>query len=382
MNVLVKIIRSIGILLLILVAVLGPLALVRGLQIRAMMAAGQNAGMPPQTVTATQVTAENWENSISATGSLAAVRGVTVGAELGGKVVKIAFESGATVNAGDVLVELDTTTEQAQLRAAEATAALAKANLERARELRQSSTNSPAELDAADAQAKQAAAQADNIRAAIAKKTVRAPFSGRLGLRLVNLGQILKEGEPITSLQTLDPIYVNFSLPQQKLSNISTDQTVRMKVDAAPGEIFEGKITAISPEVDTATRNVRVQATVANRDQKLRGGMYATVEIVLPTRESVLAIPATAVLYAPYGDSVFVIEEKKNEKTGQMEKVLRQQLVRLGGTRGDFVAVVDGLKPGDTIVTSGVFKLHAGMPVVIDNALAPKAELEPKPKNA
>ncbi len=367
---------------LVVVAFAGPLAVVRGLQIKAMIAAGQNAVTPPTVVTASPVERDQWEDGITATGTLAAVQGVTVGAEVGGKVMKIAFEPGATVKAGDLLVQLDIATEEAQLHAAEASAALAKANLSRARELRENNTNSIAELDAADAQAKQATAQVENIRAVIAKKTVRAPFAGRLGLRLINLGQILRDGDPITTLQTLDPIYVNFPLPQQRLADLTVGQAVRVTVDAAPGQKFEGKINAISPEIDPVTRNVRVQATLENGQEKLRAGMFANIDVVLPTKQDVLAIPATAVLYAPYGDTVFVVEDKKNEKTGAMEKVVRSQIVRLGRTRGDFVAVVDGLKPGETIVTSGVFKLRAGMTVVIDNALAPKPELDPKPKNA
>lgn len=359
--------------------IVGPLALVKISQFKAMAAAGAEMVIPPTTVTAAPAKEMTWENGLSATGSLAAVQGVMVTAELAGKVDKIAFDPGAHVKAGELLVQLDTSTEEAQLRAAEASAALGKANLDRARELRQSNTNSLAELDAAEAQAKQAAAQVDTIRAVIAKKTIRAPFAGMLGLRLVNLGQNLKEGEAITTLQTLDPIYVNFSLPQQNLAQLAPGTKVRVKTDAAPGETFDGTITAISPEVDPLTRNVRVQATIQNSGEKLRGGMFANVDVVLPTVKHVLAIPATAVLYAPYGDSVFVIDEKKNEKSGQVEKVLRQQFIRLGDARGDFVAVTAGLKPGETVVTSGVFKLRNQMTVVIDNKLAPNAQLAPKP---
>ena len=340
------------------------------------------ASMPPTTVTASPAAEQKWENLFSATGSLVAVQGVTVGAEVSGKVVKIEFESGKAVKAGDLLVQLDATTEQAQLLASEATAALAKANLNRARELRETDTNSPAELDAAEAQAKQAEAQVESYRAVIAKKTIRAPFAGRVGIRLVNLGQILSENSPITTLQTLDPIYVNFSLPQQRLPQLAEAKTVRVESDAAPGQTFEGRINAINPEIDMATRNVRVQATIDNREEKLRPGMFANVEIVLPTHTEAIAIPATAVLYAPYGDSVFIVDEKKDEKTGKVTQVLRQQFVRLGGARGDFVNVIDGLKAGETVVTSGVFKLRPGMPVVIDNKLAPVAQLNPKPDNA
>lgn len=382
MTQLIKAVRYTGILLLIAIAIAGPLALIRVMQIRAMIAAGENTVQPPETVTAAPVAQQNWETTIASTGTIVPVQGVTVAAEVGGKVAKIGFEPGSTVKAGDLLVQLDTATEEAQLRAAQATADLAKANLQRARDLRETNTNSLAELDAADAQAKQAAAQVDSIKAIIEKKNVRAPFSGRLGLRLVNLGQILRDGDAITALQTLDPIYVNFSVPQQNVDKMVAGTEVRVTADAARGEKFEGKITAVNAEVDPVTRNIRVQATISNRAEKLRSGMFAEVEVVLPESREVLAIPATSVLYAPYGDSVFVIEEKKNEKTGAMEKVLRQQFIRISGTRGDFVAVTEGLKPGETIVTSGVFKLRAGMNVVIDNQLAPNAQVAPKPNNA
>ncbi|MDD2765241.1 MAG: efflux RND transporter periplasmic adaptor subunit [Opitutaceae bacterium] len=366
-----------------LILLVGVLAGIKVLQFQAMFAAGAAMVPPPETVTATVVQEESWEDTISATGSLVAVQGVIVGAEMGGKVVKIAFESGATVKADDLLVQLDLAAEEAQLKATEAAATLARINLDRAKELRAQHSNSQAEYDAAEAQTKQAMAQVDSIRAIIAKKTIRAPFAGRLGLRLVNLGQILREGEAITTLQTLDPIYVNFSLPQQYLTMLAPGMTVRLASDASsPGMNFEGRISAVSPEVDPTTRNVRVQVTLANPEGRLHPGMFAKVDVVLPTRQRVLPIPATAVLYAPYGDSVFIIEEKRNEQSGQVEKVLRQQFVRLGTTQGDFVAVTSGLQAGQSVVTSGVFKLRPGMNVVIDNRLAPDAKLAPTPKDA
>ncbi len=337
---------------------------------------------PPETVTAATVTEDAWENLLVANGSIAPVQGVMIGAEVPGKVVGIHFESGASVAAGALLVELDVSTETAQLRAAEALAELAKLNLARARELRANGTNSSADLDLADAQSKQAAAAADNIRAGIAKKSIRAPFAGRLGIRLVQLGQILKDGEAIVSLQTVDPIYSNFTLPQQFLSSLAVGNDVRLTTDAAPGQTFAGKITAIAPEIDAVTRNVRVQATFANADAKLRTGMFGSVAVLLPATGKSLVIPSTAILSAPYGDSVFVISEGKNAKTGETEKTIRQQFIRTGAARGDFVAVVSGLKVGDQVVTTGVFKLRPGMAVKIDNALAPKAQLAPKPDNS
>ncbi len=376
-----KVVRYLLITALVIAVFAGPLVLLKLQQFRAMGAAQAGMVMPAETVTAAEVTSQTWETFVASTGTVTPVQGVTVTAEMGGKIAKIAFEPGSVVKAGDLLVQLDTATEEAQLRAAQASAQLAKANLERARELRTSNTNSPAELDAAEAQSLQAAAQVDSIRSVIAKKTVRAPFSGRLGLRNVNLGEIIGDNDPITTLQTLDPIYVNFSVPQQELSRMVVDSLVRITTDAAPGQVFEGKITAVNSEVDPVTRNVRVQATIANAEEKLRSGMFARVQVVLPEKLDVLAVPATAVLYAPYGDSVFVIEEKKDEKSGEVRQVLRQQFIRLGKARGDFVAVTDGLKPGQKVVTTGVFKLRGGMAVVIDNALAPDAKLEPKPNN-
>jgi len=350
-------------------------------QFSVMAAAGASMVMPPEVVTATPVKIDYWENTIVATGSLVTVQGVTVGAEMAGKVATINFESGTNVKAGDLLVQLDITNEEAQLRSSEASVALARVNLERSTDLLTKNAISKSDFDLVDAQFKQATAQADSIRAVIAKKTIRAPFSGRLGIRLINLGQILKEGEPIVTLQTLDPIYVNFSLPQQQLSVIMPGSTVRLQSDGARGTLFEGKITAVNPDVDPATRNFRVQATLPNPAEKLRPGMFGNVEVILPSTEKVLAIPATCILYAPYGDSVFVVDDGKDQQSGKPAKVLRQQFVRLGESRGDFVTVLEGLKDGETVVTSGVFKLRPGMSVLIDNKLAPDAQLAPKPKD-
>jgi membrane fusion protein (multidrug efflux system) len=363
-------------------AIIGPLFMMKKKQFETMGAAAAAMVMPPTVVTASPAKKDVWADNLTAPGSLTAVQGVTVAAETAGKVTKIGFEPGAAVKAGDLLIQLDTSTEEAQLAAAEATAALAKASLDRAKELRQSNTNSQAEYDAADASAKQALSQAEVIKAVIAKKTIRAPFAGRLGLRLVNLGQILREGDAITTLQTLDPIYVSFSLPQQRVAQLSQGNPVRITSDAAPGKAFEGEINAISPELDAVTRNVRVQATIHNQEETLRPGMYATVEVLLPTKADVLVIPVTAVLYAPYGDSVFVVVDQKDEKTGKMQPTLKQQFIRINGARGDFVNVVDGLKEGEMVVTSGVFKLRPGTPVKVDNTLALDPKIAPKPENS
>ncbi len=363
--------------LILLVGLLGGIKL---LQFQTMFAAGAAMTLPPEPVTTAAVRAEAWSPAIEAIGSLSAVQGVIVAAELDGKIVHVTFEPGTAVKAGDLLVQQDTSTEEAQLRAAEASVALAKISLNRAKELVAQATISQSELDSADAQFKQAVAQADNIRATIAKKTICAPFSGRLGIRLVNLGQSLKAGDPVVSLQALDPIFADFLLPQQRLQDLTRGLVVRVTSDTLPpGRFIEGQITAINPDVDSATRNVRVQATLANPDERLHPGMYVNLRVVLPTTEHVLIIPATSVLYAPYGDSVFVVEDPKDAGPGAAGKVVRQQVVRLGERRGDFVVVSSGLKAGETVVTTGAFKLRSGVAVTVDNRLAPDAQLAPQP---
>lgn len=364
--------------LIVLIAVLGG---IKGLQIFRMTAAGKQFVPPPETITSFEVQSKAWETLLTSVGTLEAVQGVMVTAELKGKVENIAFEPGAKVLAGDLLVQQDISSETAQLRASEAAVKLAKITLERTRKLLTEKTVSQSEYDNADAQYKQAAAQADNIRATIAKKTIRAPFAGRLGIRLINLGQTLNEGDAIVSLQSFDPIFVNFSLPQQQLAKVRPGLTVRMTTDALPGRTIEGKITAINPAVDAATRNIEIQATAENPEEQLRPGMFVSVNVVLPTLEKVLPIPATAVLYAPYGDSVFVVEEKKNEKNNQPSMIVRQQFIRLGEKRGDFIAVASGLKEGETIASTGVFKLRNGQSVVVNNALSPEFKLMPKTKD-
>jgi membrane fusion protein (multidrug efflux system) len=361
------------------VALTGALSGIKGLQIGWMIS--QKRQPLPETVTTAVARMENWESLLTSVASLVAVQGVTVSAELAGKVVQIAFEPGTMVKAGDLLVQQDIAAETAQLRSAEATVALTKITLERARKLLTQRTSSQAEYDNADAQYKQAVAQADNIRAQIAKKTIRAPFSGLLGIRLVNLGQILSAGDAIVSLQSLDPIFVNFSLPQQQLPRIRMGLAVRVQTDALPGEVIDGTITAINPEVETATRNIVVQATVKNPGHRLRPGMFAQATVVLPEQNSVIAIPVTAVLNAPYSDSVFIVEDDKSDKNSPPARIVRQQFVRLGVRRGDFVAVTTGLKPGEMVVSTGVFKLRNAQQVKVDNTLAPPFKIAPTPKD-
>jgi membrane fusion protein (multidrug efflux system) len=324
---------------------------------------------------------QTWEATISSVGSLVAVQGVVVAAEMTGKVVQLAFEPGSMVQTGDLLVQQDIAAETAQLRSAEATMTLAKVNFERARSLLAQKTYSRAEYDSADAQYKQAVAQVDNLKAVIAKKTIKAPFAGMLGIRLVNLGQILSPGDAIVSLQSLDPIHVNFSLPQQQLAQIRTGLLARVASDAVPGKMLEGPITAINPQVEAATRNILVQATIDNHGMLLRPGMFVNVTVVLPEQQTVLAIPATGVLNAPYSDSVFIVEKALDNSTAAGGTVARQQFVRLGQRRGDYVAVTAGVKQGDMIVSTGVFKLRNGQAVAVDNTLAPVFSLAPTPQD-
>jgi membrane fusion protein, multidrug efflux system len=360
-----------------LLVVIAILAGIKVLQIKTMIDQGKKFVPPAEAVTTAVVTSDSWAADLTAVGSLSAVQGVTVAAELPGKVVKIAFESGATVKKGSLLISQDTSSEEAQLPGLLAQAKVARTELERAAKMVADKIISQADYDKAVAAHDQALSQVSNMRATISKKTIRAPFNGRIGIRQVNLGQIMKEGDAIVTLQNLNPIHIDFSLPQQELARLHSGQGMRITCDALPGEAVNGRITAITPLVDADTRNVKVQATATNQKEKLRPGMFVNVAVALPGRRQVQVIPATAVLYAPYSDSVFIVEDAKDHKS----KVLRQQFVRLGEKRGDFVAVNSGLKGGETIVSTGVFKLRNGQAVVINNKLAPSFSASPKPEN-
>jgi membrane fusion protein (multidrug efflux system) len=362
-----------------LVILTGTLTGIKALQFSRM--ANQGRKPQPEIVTTAVAQTQVWESTLTAVGSLVAVQGVMIAAEMTGKVVRIAFEPGSMIKAGDLLVQQDTAAEEAELRSAEATVGLTRLTFQRARRLLAEGTFSQAEYDKADAEYKQALAQTDNIRAVIAKKTVRAPFSGLLGIRLVNLGQMLSPGDQIVSLQALDPIFTNFSLPQQQLARIRPNLGVRVETDALPGEVIKGTITAINPQVETATRNIMVQATIPNGNQHLRPGMFVNVAVLLPEQDTALVIPATAVLNAPYSDSLFIVENDASDRQGSPGKVVRQQFVKLGERRGDFVAVIAGLKEGETVVSTGVFKLRNGQAVAVDNTLSPAFSLSPAPKD-
>jgi len=359
--------------------IVGGIVLIKFDQFSAMGEAAQNRVQPPETVTAMRVDATQWEQYIRATATVTAVQGVKVSAETSGRVTRINFKSGDKVATGDILIQLDTASEDAQLASALAAAELARTNLARAQTLSKQELASQDLLDTAATKVKETAAQVQNVRAAIAKKTVRAPFSGRLGIRQVNLGEVLREGDEIVSLQTLDPVYVDFSVPQQELKQVNPGLPVRVSVDAAPGQLFTGRVMTTNPYIDPVTRSIRVRAEVKNPDQILRPGMFTLVNVILPNPLGVLPVAETAIAYATFGDSVFVIDKQKDSQSGNTERVLRQQFVQLGQRRGDFVDVIDGLKAGETVVTSGVFKLRSGMKVVIDNTLAPKPSLDPHP---
>jgi membrane fusion protein (multidrug efflux system) len=366
--------------LLIVVAVGGGLAAVKTLQIRSIIAANSTMAPPPETVATGVAREEKWAETLTAVGSVSPAQGVMVSPEIAGTVREIAFESGARVQPGDLLVKLDTSSEDAQLRAAEAQVQLAQLNADRTRQLRADKTVSQAEMDQSEAALKQAQANADAIRAVIGKKTIRAPFAGQLGIRLVNLGELLDAGKAIVSLQSLSPIYVDFSLPQQDLARLQTGLKVRVTTDTYADKIFDGELSAINPDLDTATRSVRLRAKFENTELLLRAGMFVHVEVILPDGQKVLAIPAMAILRAPYGDSVYVVTPKV--KDGVTNLVAQQKIVRTGRMRGDFISVEAGLNPGDRVVTAGAFKLRNGVSVQENNSDTPKPSLSPNPPNS
>jgi membrane fusion protein, multidrug efflux system len=365
-----------------LVGVFLIIAGIKALQIFTMISAGKKMVPPPTTVTSADVKQGDWQPMLTAVGSISPVQGAMISAELAGTVAEINFQSGALVKKGEVLLKLDASAEEAQMRSAYADAELAKNDLDRARGLAERKVISAAEFDAAQSKYTQKKAAVENMQSAIDKKQIRAPFDGTAGIRTVNPGQMVKVGDPLVSLQALGEVFVDFSLPQQQLADVKPDLPVKVTTDAVPDREFEGKLTAVNSSIDPTTRNVSLQATLDNHDNALRAGMFGRVKVLLPQKNPTLFIPATAVSYAPYGNSVFVIEKKSDEKTKQENLILRQQFIRTGETRGDFVAVTSGLKANEQIVSSGVFKLRNGMNVVIDNKLAPKSELAPKPADS
>jgi len=333
---------------------------------------------PPEAVTTTVARQEEWPDSVSAMGTVNAAQGVTVSADLPGVVAKIAFESGRAVRAKDLLVKLDSSQEEAQLAAAVAASDLARLSLARLKGLKESGVIPVSDFDTAAAQLKQDDAKVGEIKATIDRKEIRAPFSGTLGIRQVNLGQYLAAGAPVVSLQSLRPVYVDFAVPQQQVGRMRPGAAVQL---AAEGKQSTGQISAVDSIIDATTRNVQVRATFANADGLLHPGMFVEAKVVLGVNQPVLVLPASAISYAPYGDSIFIVEDVKGPD-GKSFRGVRQQFVKLGGARGDQVAVTSGLKAGEEVATSGVFKLRNGAAVQVNNKILPANSATPKPEDS
>ena len=350
----------------------------KALQISQAIAMGKAFKMPPDAVTTVTVSEETISPVLEAVGSISSPQGVMLSADLPGTLKLISFESGSHATNGQLLVQLDTRQEEAQLRTAKAKLELALQNLDRAKDLSQKRVIAQSAYDEAKSQYDSAVASVEETQATIDRKTIRAPFTGDLGIRQVNAGQYLKSGDSIVQLESLDPIYVNFALPQQNIGLLSVGQSVHVQADGFPDKTFLGAITAINSAVDTSPRNIQVQATVKNPDHILRSGMFAGIQVVLPDNEKNIMVPSTALHYAPYGNSLFVVETMK-DLDGKEYLGVREQQVTLGKTRGDQVGVLKGLKPGDRIATSGIFKLRQGGAVKINNSVQPGNNPAPKP---
>ena len=336
-------------------------------------------GNPPQTVSVTRAGHSEWQTRIEAVGSLRAVKGADLSLELSGVVESISFNSGDDVAEGAQLLKLRTADDVARLESLQAIAALNEITSERDQKQFKMQAVSQATLDTDAANLKNARAQVVQQQAMIDKKILRAPFAGHLGIRAVDLGQYLSPGTVIVTLQALDPIYVDFFVPQQAIDRLRLEQAVTVHVDAFKSEVFIGKISAINPKVDTGSRNVQVRATLQNADRKLLPGMYATVEITTGSPGNYVTLPQTAITYNPYGDTVYVVDNKGTDAEGKPQLTARQTFITIGPTRGDQVAVLKGVEDGDTVVTAGQIKLHNGSVVLIDNSVTPTADAAPVP---
>lgn len=365
--------------------VVGGLAAVKFSQISMLIRTGkamQAAGPPPETVSSVTVERQTWESRLDAIATVVASKGVELTNDAAGVVSRISFESGMTVRPGQILVELDSGVERAQLASLRAKKQLAQLTLKRSEALVQAGTVAPAQLDSDRASFESLIADERALLAQIDRKVIKAPFGGKLGLRSVNVGQFLAPGTPIAALESTKSVYVDFTLPQSQLSQLKLNTEVRGFADGAEEPIAKGIISAIEPKVDSSTRSVKVRATVQNEDGKLRPGMFLRVSVVQGEQRQVIAVPATSVVHASYGDSVFCVESKPGNATnGVTHKSARQQFVKLGEPRGDFVAVLDGLSPGQEIVSAGAFKLRNGVPVSINNDIRLEPELSPNPAN-
>jgi membrane fusion protein, multidrug efflux system len=337
--------------------------------------------MPPETVTTTKSRSETWERTIKLVGSILPSQGVTLSAEDAGKVVKLNFESGVEVQKGDVLIELDSAVEEARLKGAQARLESARKNYQRLQNLKATNAVSLDALDKAESDFRAAEAEGLSLQAVIARRKIVAPFTGRTGIRMVNVGEYVQAGEAIVPLHYLKEVFVNLNVPQQTSGLIGLGQEVNLSVDAFPGETFKGKVTAINPQLDPETRTLEVQATISNEKERLRPGMFATVNLILPEKDNVVVIPATSISYAPYGDTVYVVEAGKGPD-GNPAQLAKQKVVKPGERRGDLVAIKEGLQPDEEVVTSGVFKLRNGSAVAINNNFSPGTELNPQPADS
>jgi membrane fusion protein (multidrug efflux system) len=374
-----------------LVALIGGLVAVKFTQITSLMNMGKEmakAGPPPESVGTAVAQSQVWEGTLSAVGSVTAARGVVVSNDAPGIVSHIYFESGAAVRQGQTLVDLDTSVERAQLASSRAKMDLATLTVSRSRALVKSATIAQSQADSDESQLKSTTTDANAIAAQIDRKIIRAPFSGRLGIREINLGQYLNSGTRITVLEAIDTVYVDFTLPQQRLEEIKIGMPVRVSIAGAKDAPRDGTIAAVDPTVDSTTRTLRVRAAVPNKEETLHPGMFANVSVVLPQQANLVTVPATAVVHASYGDSVFVVEDRKGESGApdpapgdRPAKVARQQFVRVGTSRGDFVSIVDGVTAGQDIVSAGAFKLRNGSSVVVNNAVKVDPQLSPSPDN-
>lgn len=329
------------------------------------------AGPPPETVSSGPALAQSWEGRLTAVGSVATEKGVTVSVEVSGKVNAIKFESGAVVKKGQILVELDSSVERAQLASAAARRDAARLSAERSKALVEKNVGPKSEADNDAASLRSAAADVSALAAQIERKTIRAPFDGKLGIRQVNVGQYLNPGTPIVVLQSTDAVYVDFSLPQQDELQLAVGGAVKI---IANGVSYDGALAAIDPTVSATTRSLQLRASVAGADvdrERLRPGMFVEVAVILGQARSVVAVPATAIIHASYGDSIFLLENG----------TAKQQFVRVGEARGDFVAIVDGVKAGQEVVTEGAFKLRNGSKVVVNNTVKAEPKLAPRPEN-
>ena len=352
------------------------------LSFKAMVDAGKLMGPIPESVSTFITERQSWIDSVQAIGSIEPDKGVRLDAEVAGLVSAINFKNGQHVDAGTVLVQLDVTVESTLLNSNKASAHLAELELVRAKRLRGTDSIAQSQLDRAQADFDKATAEMKNLEAIIERKTIRAPFSGRVGIRQINLGQYLSMGSPIVTLQSYDQVFVNFTLPQKAIARVATGMKITLRSDVYPEQTFEGSVTAISPQIDPVTRTVKLQGTLENEDERLRPGLFVKVSVILPNKNDVLVVPATSIVYAPYGNSIFKVTTATDEVSGLETTIVKQSFIRTGKRTGDFVSILEGLQEGDEIVSAGAFKLNNGMSITVRNDLAPIPELAPSPKNS